>query len=408
MRSYPNLRHVRLIDAAVRLGSLTQAADHVGISQPAGSQALVRLEDLFGGRLLERTATRAVATPRGEVVARRAARALALLKAAASKIARLEKARPAKPVLLEAQAAMPQLRAISAFAETGSFSAAARRLGLSEPSVNRAARDLEQIAGEALFAGTSRHLMLTPAGRLLSRHANLVMKELDSAFEEVRELAGAFDGRVVVGTLPLVRTAIVPAAVVSLADRRPDATVEVLDGPYDTLVQDLENGRIDMLVGALRPDLPRRDLVEETLFQDDLSIVARADHPLARRRSVTPADLAGFPWVLPRPGTPTRASFDRLAATFPPDASLAGVIETGSLVALRSILMMSDRLTILSRRQILYEEEAGYLTVLQYRLSDTTRPIGLTLRSGWQPTALQADFLAELRRVVAEEHEGAE
>lgn len=401
MREYPNLRHIRLIDAAVRLGALTRGADAVGISQPAASQALARLERLFGGRLLERSGAKVVATPRGEVVARRSKRALGLLKSGHARLARLTKSGSRAADLAEPQTSMTHLRALAAFAEAGSFSAASRRLGLTEPSVQRAARELEQIAAVALFDGAGRHLVLSPAGRLLARHATLVLKEMDAAFDEIRELSGAFDGRVVIGTLPLVRTRIVPAAVVALTEKRPEADVEIVDGPYDTLIQDLANGRVDMLVGALREDLVQRDLAQEALFTDDLSIVARAGHPLARTR-VNAAALGRYPWVLPRPGTPSRAMFDRLAARFGPDRSATGIVETGSLVALRGILMQSNRLTILSRRQILFEEEAGFLTVLNFRLEDTARPIGLTTRADWQPTALQADFLAELRRAVAD------
>lgn len=406
MRDYPNLRHIRLIAAAVRLGALSWAAEAVGISQPAASQALAKLEATFGGRLLERSRSGALATARGQVVARRAERALSVLKAGHARLARMQKGRAAHADLFEAQVGMTHLRALASFAESGSFSAAARALGLTEPSIHRAARDLEQIAGLPLFAGPQRHLTLSPAGRMLARHANLVMRELDAAFEEVRELAGAFDGRVVIGTLPLVRTKIVPAAVVALSDSRPEASFEIVDGPYDTLVQDLADGRIDMLVGALREDLSHPDLIQEPLFTDDLSIVARAGHPLSRRGTLTAADLAGYKWVLPRPGTPSRAMFDRLTSEAGTPFQLRGVVETGSLVALRGVLMQSDRLTILSRRQILYEEEAGFLTVLSFPLPGTARPIGLALRADWRPTALQADFLAELKKAVAEEGDG--
>ena len=113
MREYPNLRHIRLIDAAVRLGSLTRGADAVGISQPAASQALARLERLFGGRLLERSGAKVVATPRGEVVARRSRRALALLQSGHARLARLTKSGSRAADLAEPQTSMTHLRALA-------------------------------------------------------------------------------------------------------------------------------------------------------------------------------------------------------------------------------------------------------------------------------------------------------
>ena len=70
------------------------------------------------------------------------------------------------------------------------------------------------------------------------------------------------------------------------------------------------------MVGALRDPPPIDDVVQEPLFDDPLSIVARRGHPLTLRRTVTPADLIAYPWVAPAEETPARAVFDRL---FPPE-----------------------------------------------------------------------------------------
>lgn len=77
------------------------------------------------------------------------------------------------------------------------------------------------------------------------------------------------------------------------------------------------------------------------------------------------------------------------------------VIETSSLVAACCILLESDRLTILSRHQILYEERNGTLAALPTPLPGTQRPIGVTTRREWHPTAIQSAFLDGLRRNAA-------
>lgn len=395
----PNLRHLRLLVAAVARGSLTRAADHVHISQPAASQAIQRLSDVFGARLLERTGNRVVPTPEGRIVAARAARALAHLSEAGRRLARATRSGPGVGLaadLLERHATMAQLRALAAFAEAGSFSGAARALGQTEPSVQRAAREAERIAGVALFDGSFRALRLTPAGETLARHAALTLREVAAARAELAERDGRFDGRLVVGTLPLVRTRIVPEAVVALAARHPAAQIEILDGPYEALVQALLLGVCDMIVGALREGAAAPGLTEEVLFRDGLALVARAGHPLAGRRLAV-ADLVGVSWVLPRRDTPSRAILDRLMVGWGISGNGSGQIETGSLVALRGILAASDAITILSPRQIEVELAAGILTVLDLPLKGTERPIGVTTLDGWQPTALGRDFLSALR-----------
>ncbi|WEX10539.1 LysR family transcriptional regulator [Chelativorans sp. AA-79] len=403
MQPYPNLRHIRLFEAAVDLASLSRAAEAVHISQPAASQAISRLEVYFGGLLLHRQGARVSPTERGTVVARRARRSLELLRSASANLARQSRIGKGLAMdLLEVHATITQLRAIAAFADTGTFLGAARLLGQAEPSVQRAARQLERIVRVPLFDGAYRSLRLTPAGAMLASHAHLILRELDSAGEEVREIDGRFDGRIVVGTLPLVRTKIIPAAIAKLSALRPEASIEILDGDYDSLIAALMTGKIDLLIGALRRSTLDKRLVEETLFSDGLSIIARADHPLRQKREITHEDLARYPWVLPRRGTPTRAIFEVLAERFPPGATPSGNIVTGSLVAVRGILLQTDRLTILSRQQIEYDEKAGLLGVVPFGLPQSERPIGMTLRSNWEPTALQRDFIAALREAVAE------
>lgn len=402
MVAYPNLRHVRLFANMAETGSLSKAAEAVRVSQPAASQAIARLEEHFGGTLLERRSGGVLLTDRGRIVAVRAARVIHLLRAASSRLARQSRmGRGLAQDLLETHATIAHLRALAGFAGAGSFSAAARRLGQAEPSVQRAARELERIGGVPLFDGRQQLVRLTPVGVVVATRAGLILQELESALEEVRELDGSFDGRVVVGTLPLVRNLIIPNAVAECTLARPGASIEVLDGAYDALVQSLTLGSIDMLVGALRDSAPSRGLTHEVLFQDGLSVVARAGHPLVSARRVTRDELSRYPWVLPRRGTPTRAIFEAMAEDhrFGPRPG-EGVIEASSLVA-RGILLRSDRLTVMSLKQIPFELQTGLLDVVPVDVPPTQRPIGVTTRTGWKPTVLQAEFLSALRRAAA-------
>jgi LysR family transcriptional regulator, regulator for genes of the gallate degradation pathway len=168
----------------------------------------------------------------------------------------------------------------------------------------------------------------------------------------------------------------------------------VVDGPYAELLHGLRHGEIDLLIGALRNPLPVDDVVQEKLFDDPLAIVARSGHPLARKKRVTAAELAAYPWVLPRRGTPTRAAFEALFSKGPQPH---GLVESSSTVLICSLLFDSDRLTLISRHQILREQEQGLLTTLPYDMSRTVRPIGITTRRDWRPTATQSYFIELVR-----------
>jgi DNA-binding transcriptional LysR family regulator len=106
--------------------------------------------------------------------------------------------------------------------------------------------------------------------------------------------------------------------------------------------------------------------------------------------------LAAWPWVLPAPGTPTRAHFERLfeeAGLRAPEPA----VEASSHIAVRGLLIENDMVTLVSRHQIRYEERHGLLQAVAVDLAGTARPIGLTTRADWVPTPLQAEFLGLLR-----------
>ncbi|MFB9949692.1 LysR family transcriptional regulator [Rhizobium puerariae] len=396
---YPNLRHIRLFCACLRAGSLTQAADIVGVTQPAASQAISRLEDLLGARLLERGPGHAMATPEGRVVQSRFLRALDLIHAGCQE---LQTDSGSRGLGADARLTISHLRALQAFSQAGGFPGAARILEQSGAAVQRTARNAEAILGTSLFETDGRATRLTNAGRSVARWAGLSLKELGNAAEEVQELRGKFDGLVSVGALPMARTTIVPDAIASLASSFPLARFEILEGSYEQLLSDLEMGHTDFLIGALRSRISP-SLVQEPLFEFRLAVVAGTGHPLSGKVNVSSADLAAYPWVVARKGTPNRSTFDALSMKFPEERQRQGTVETGSLTTLRGLLMQSDRLALLSRHQLRHELKAGFLALLNYEVPGKPLSIGITTRCNWQPTALQAEYLAAIRRVVATE-----
>ncbi len=290
-----------------------------------------------------------------------------------------------------------QLQALIAAVDNGSISVAARRLGVHQPSVTRAVRDLETLCGRILFDRSHHGITPTREARELARHAGLALAELQQGVEAFRESHGQVDGRIVVGSLPLARSALVPTAITRLLARYPGVRLRLVDGPYPELLHELRSGRLDFIVGALRIP-PPADIRQESLFTDSLSLVVRPGHPLRGITKLAAADLADLDWILPPDGTPGRKLFEdfcRSVELGPP----RHVIECSSLVAVRGLLLQSDRVALLSRAQVGFEVESGQLAVLGDPLPHTARPIGLALRSDWRPTQAQAAFLDLLREL---------
>jgi LysR family transcriptional regulator of gallate degradation len=240
----------------------------------------------------------------------------------------------------------------------------------------------------------SQGIHLTPSADALVQYVNLALAELDQGFVEIEELKGTDAARIVVGTLPLARTFVLPRAINTLANNRPDVQISVIDGPYDDLLHGLRHGEIDLLIGALRDPVPIDDVVQEPLFSDQLAVTARAGHPLAAKKRLTAKQLSGYPWVVPRHGTPTREHFERM---FPAADDAINLIETSSLILVRGLLLESDRLAVISAHQIRHERQEGLLVTLPVDMRGSNRPIGLTLRRDWQPTRSQQLFLDAIR-----------
>lgn len=395
----PNLRHLRAFATVVERGGVTRAAQAIHLSQPAVTQALAKLDARFGTELLVHGPDGAAPTEAGRLLHDRVARALALLETGAREAARHDQRRSGGGFArFEQLLTVAQLRTLAAMATARNFSLAARDLGLSQPSIHRAARDLERLTGLSLFVATRQGVDLTPAAETFARHAALAHAELQQGFAEVSDSLGRDPGLIVVGAMPLGRTKLLPDALNRLSRERPLARVKVISAPYEGLLARLRNGVIDFLLGALRDPLPIEDVVQEPLFDDPLSIVARADHPLTRKATVTRDDLLAHPWVVPGEETPTRAVFHQMFSEADLARTPGGMIETSSLVLIRGLLTGSDRLTLISARQALYELEQGLLAEIPFPVDLGSRHIGLTWRRGWRPTPTQALLIACLRR----------
>jgi DNA-binding transcriptional LysR family regulator len=397
----PHLRHLSVFCAVARLGSVSAAARAAHLSQPAVTQAVGSLEKEFGSALFTRTARGMELTQAGRLCAGRAAGVLQRLEAAVAAAAPEPPPQSGAGVIRGITAR--QLQALVAAIDAGGFGPAARLVGMTRATIQRAARELEQRIGTVLFETTSHGLRPTREALRLGLQVQLASAELAQARAEVAAAAGAESGRTVIGAMPLGRSFIVPETVLRFAARRPLHHVSILDGPYESLLDALRRGRADVLVGALREQIPR-DVLQEHLFDDPLAIIVRRGHPLEKmsrggRRAPPPEALAGFAWIAPRAGSPLRRHFERLFAgtsTVP----LAAAIECNSLIAARALLLRSDRAMLLSEQQARHELAAGELVALPHPLGRVVRAIGLTLRRDWQPTAAQAELLEMLREMA--------
>ncbi|MEJ2466130.1 MAG: LysR family transcriptional regulator [Candidatus Thiodiazotropha sp.] len=389
----PNLRHLRAFCEVAEHRSITQASEHVYLSQPAITQAIAKLERQLSSQLFERLSDGMYPTEAGRLYAQRAGRALELIRHGCQEAVKLG-AESACQRKTEQMLTATQLISLIAVADARNFSLAARNIGTSQPALHRAARDLESLMEKRLFEKTSQGIELTRAARVLVQQVKLAFAELAQGNAEIAALSGIDNGIIVIGSMPLARHAILPAAINALSGELPDVRVSVVAAPYAELLHGLRHGELDLLIGALRDPLPMDDVVQETMFHDTLSIVARNGHPLTTKKQIDVDDLTAYPWVVPEQGIPTR---DHFQALMQGKTAVGGLVESSSIVLIISLLLESDRLTLISSQQIRREQAQGLVTTLPYDMSTTRRPIGLTTRRDWRPTATQVRFIELLK-----------
>lgn len=191
------------------------------------------------------------------------------------------------------------LRVLRAVSTTGSFSAAARELGCTQPAVSQQMKALEASAGTTLLIRTGREMRLTQAGEALVRHASGILAGLTAAEEEVAAIAGLRAGRVRLVSFPSGSSTLVPGALAALRAAHPGTRVSLVEAEPPRSVEMLRDGDCDIAL-AFRYGTQGAewdDLVVRPLLTDRLIGLLPDGHHLAGRPTVGIAELAGEPWI---------------------------------------------------------------------------------------------------------------
>ncbi len=193
------------------------------------------------------------------------------------------------------------LRALVAVAEEGSFIGAADLLGFSQAAISQQIAGLESAVGQRLFdrPGGPRPVTLTPAGRLLLKHAGAIATRMATAEQEMTDLVSGTAGRLTIGTYQSVSVQLLPALVREMRDVAPDLGIHLVEHDYNSqLIDDLLAGDID--VAFLTGPYEDSRLAISELGIDPFVVVLPAKGPLVQRhrgKTFPTRELLGVPMV---------------------------------------------------------------------------------------------------------------
>ena len=191
------------------------------------------------------------------------------------------------------------LRYFVAVAEMENVSRAAmQRLHVSQPSLSRQIRDLEDEMGVQLLERTAKSVRLTEAGRAFLDEARAILKHTDDAVGKVRAIAGKTETELHIGDWPLATGRVMPALLRAYQQAMPNVKVKVHDWPVEKNIAGVRDGRLQLAI--IIPPL-KANALEELRFEELLTarvcLAVSCNHPFARRQSVSLADAAREPFI---------------------------------------------------------------------------------------------------------------
>lgn len=289
------------------------------------------------------------------------------------------------------------LRDVVAIAERGGLRAASRHLQLAQPALTRSLAELERELGAPLFERHARGMAMTATGKAFVQRANAILHEVRRAREEVDQLHGGTRGSVAAALSIAAHMALLPKALRPFRARYPDVQLRVIEGIYPTLEGGLRDGSIDFYIGP-EPGRPvPSDLLQEALFDNTRTVLARRGHPLAGATSL--AELVGAEWATTSITLHAEEEMGALFHLHGLDAPRLA-LQSQSALTLIVTLAYTDLLAMVPIQWMAFEPTVGILEAIPVREALPAPTIVLIHRAGL-PLTPAATCLVDMLRKAA-------
>ncbi len=290
-----------------------------------------------------------------------------------------------------------QMEALIRLVETGSFTHAAERMALSQPTLTKHIRNLEDAVGAPLVDRKSRGISLTPEGRILYEYARRIARLREDAREKIANLKAYESGHIFLSASTIPATYIIPRFLGLLKKSDPEIRVHIQTGDSEETIQTILGDQAEMgIVGKRSPD---RRLKVEPLWQDRLVLAVPAGHPWAKRSSVSMEEISAAPFVLRERGSGTRNALEECLAKRgrQPLASFNIACEMGSSEAVKEAVIAGLGVSVLSIHALEREVAQGILAAVPVEDCAIERRFYLITRKQFRPMKHHRRFLAGIR-----------
>jgi LysR family transcriptional regulator, low CO2-responsive transcriptional regulator len=265
-----------------------------------------------------------------------------------------------------------QLEILRAVADTGSFTSAGHQLHLSQSAVSRQILVLEEELGEQLFLRVGGKIRITPAGTTLLSLSRRLLEDIDKTRASIVESRKTLGGTLrLVGGMT-VCLYVFPALLKEFQRVHPGVEVKMTPGATPRLIRQLRTGAADLGLLTLPIDDP--SLATEPVIREELLLVTSPQHPLARKKEVTPHDLFRQPFVVFEAGSNTRRTIEDFFVREQIEPKV--VTETENVEIIKALVRVRMGIAILPYQSVAREVRSGQLFCARITGQHLTRETG--------------------------------
>jgi DNA-binding transcriptional LysR family regulator len=260
--------------------------------------------------------------------------------------------------LLKSRLKIRHLRLVIALDEHKNLHRAAESLCMPQPAASKLLAEVEAILGQPLFIRHARGLAPNLHGEVMVRYATIALRSLLQADEEICALSQGHSGCVTVGSVIAPMVELLAESVARVNAKYPKLKITIDLDVSDTLANKLIEGKIDFALARLPQGQDHATFSYHELWGEGIHFLCGDNHPLTKKRHLSLADLATWPWVLQPPGSPLRTALER-------EFSAAGVALNENVInstsALAALIML---------------DHSSYITAMEWRVAELLSEIG--------------------------------
>ncbi|HEX3083243.1 MAG TPA: LysR family transcriptional regulator [Pyrinomonadaceae bacterium] len=283
-----------------------------------------------------------------------------------------------------------QIKAFVAIAESGTFTAGAVRVHVTQAAISMQIRQLENETGAQLFVRAPRRVILTEAGEKLLERAYVILREHDAALEEMAALTGAHKGRLRIGSASaMVSADPLPQILRELKQMHEAVETSVSSGTSESLVQQVLAGELDVAFVSLPVDA--RGIQTELLSEDYLVAIASRHHKLASQKVVSAYALAGEKLILGERGGNTRRLIDQFFAQAGVTPKV--IMELSRLAAIKRMVEEDMGVGIVPLQSVQEEVSEGKLVRWWIEAAQINWQLGVARMVGGYESPIHLTFL---------------